>query len=529
VSRAAEGANAEETFDSLYGAELRKVEKTRDTADDLELAARLLEGARKADAMPGVQTLMCIKACRLAAADPKGFETALAAADLLADKAPALVHETEETVLAIRKKQYDASPAEWKAAAGEVYVQCLAVAAAGKARTGNIEEALSLCRMASRIARDIRLANTEAVDAQIKRLTEMQKIVGRVPQLKAQLKADPANRKAREELLRLYVVELDNPAEAEAFLDDQSDPAYRKYVPAAAKPVDAAPEEACRELGDWYRELAASATALGQASTLARARAYYERFLQQHAAKDEGRAKVELALDSVRANLKKLDPGTTAYVPTFGSGQWIDLVKLVDPGKDALAGQWERAEAGLKYRGSDEPRLVMPLLLAGDYELEFSFVWGGGDPNGVYVFLPVGKSDVRLIVHYDSSIKYEPERRTFRAQLYKAASKAAAKGDTGTYPIVGVLETKKAYTVRIRVQTAKDQAMLTVAIEGKPCLQWTGPQSALSTDDVIKLPHAIVLGTHCMNAYFPGVRLRMLTGKAVPMPRSEATAPQPKK
>jgi len=157
----------------------------------------------------------------------------------------------------------------------------------------------------------------------------------------------------------------------------------------AAKGVEAAPELACVELGDWYRDLAtAAAGALAKSPMLVRARAYYDRFLSLHTSADIDRSKVELALRKVEDDLKALG------VPTDRAA-WIDLLKLVDTSKDTAAGQWTRTDAGVTIVPSLNSRLMLPAALAGDYELELKFVRTGGD--AVCATFPAGSAAATLL------------------------------------------------------------------------------------------------------------------------------------
>jgi len=106
--------------------------------------------------------------------------------------------------------------------------------------------------------------------------------------------------------LAARLLEAAKAAGAAEYLDAACDPALRKYVPAAAKGVEAAPELACVELGDWYRDLAAAATTGSKVSTLTRAQAYYARYLALHAAAGMDRTKAELALTKVEEELDRL-------------------------------------------------------------------------------------------------------------------------------------------------------------------------------------------------------------------------------
>ena len=85
---ASDGEKAREAFDALFGHQLETARKTRDRADDVALAKKMLETARQTIDQPALLALLCETACELGSADPSGFETALVSADLLATNVP---------------------------------------------------------------------------------------------------------------------------------------------------------------------------------------------------------------------------------------------------------------------------------------------------------------------------------------------------------------------------------------------------------------------------------------------------------
>jgi hypothetical protein len=106
---------------------------------------------------------------------------------------------------------------------------------------------------------------------------------------------------------------MDDPVEAAKLVDESLDPPTRKYVPAAARGIDAAPELACQELGDWYYSLAAqAATPTAKAAVLQRAKGYYDRFLALHTVADPARDTAVQALKKVDSDLVALGPAARA-------------------------------------------------------------------------------------------------------------------------------------------------------------------------------------------------------------------------
>jgi type 1 glutamine amidotransferase/uncharacterized protein YggU (UPF0235/DUF167 family) len=300
---------AQKTFETLYGEDFKRAAFSRDTTPAVALAARLLESARSVEAQPELMALLCAKACELGALDPKGYETALGAAAFLSEKAPELAGPCQDKIIAIRQKQYDKARADEKVAAGDTLVDALVASATAKSRAGDGEEASKRLYKALAVARAVKSPKADGVELQVRAAAERQKAAAQATQLKAQVQADPANAKARDQLVRMLVVDFDNPAEAAKYLDGSSDPMFRKFAPAAARPVADAPEMACLDLADWYLQLGSAAGAAGKGAMYARAKAYAERFLVLHEAKDIDRTRMELALKKAQDELGKFGGG----------------------------------------------------------------------------------------------------------------------------------------------------------------------------------------------------------------------------
>ena len=515
---ASEAEKAQEAFDLLYGDDLKRVAATRDPADDIALAAKLLEAAKVAQNQPAFLVLLCEKAVELAAIDPKGYETAAAAADLLAEKVPERAAACQEKVLTIRQRQYEAARGEDRTKAGEAFIQSLLAAAAAKARTGDFEAGLKHCRTAQAIARRIGAANTGAVEFQVRNLQARQKAAAKVLELKQQLQADPSNPPARDELVRILVVELDDPPQAAKHLDEHCDAALRKFVPAAAKPLDKAPELACVDLGEWYRGLAdgAGVSPVARAAMLARAKAYYLRYLALHGASDIDRTKAELMVKKVDEALAKMGPAAADASPqSYPAGQWIDMMKLIDINRDKVAGDWQRSAAGLTLNAASGARLALPVIPMGSYELEYQFS-RTESADAVSAMLPAGSSGVLL--HLGGWVNQI-------SGLSQINHRGADSNETKVSP--PRIVNGRTYTVLIRVLLEGDQAAITITLDSRPYIAWQGAQSALwlPTGWALPNPKCIGLGGEHCRVVFSSIRLRMLSGQAVPREAAPAAAP----
>jgi len=330
---------AADTFDKLYGEDIKRVAATPSAADDLALAKQLLEAAKQVTGQTAFLTLLCEKAQELAIKDPAGYPTAKAALELLASKVPEKKVESLQKMAAMYQRPYATARGDAKAKAGETLIEALKALADAQAAAEDTDGAGATLKQALAVATTIRSESKAALQAQLLGLAAQQQVEKEIAALKAKLEKDPEDAASRKELVRLYLVELNNPAEAAKFVDEKCDEATRKYVPAATKPLEEAPELACNELGDWYRGLADQATApTSKGAMLERAKAYYERFLELHKADDLARTGATLMLKKIDDAIAKLGtaaegrPGASTLTLDLGKGVTMKLVRI-RPGK----------------------------------------------------------------------------------------------------------------------------------------------------------------------------------------------------
>ena len=320
---------AADAFNQLYGEDLKRVAATPADADDLALAKQLLEAAGQVTNQTAFLTLLCEKAHELATKDPAGYPTAKAALDLVAANVAEKKVEPLQKMAAMYQRPYATARGDAKAKAGEALIEALKVLADAQAAAADVDGAGVTLRQALIVARRIKSESKAAVQAQLAALAARQKIEKQIAALQAKLAKDPQDTASRKEIVRLYLVQMDNPAEAAKFVDGTLDEATRRYVPAAAKPLEEAPELACKELGDWYRGLADQALAPAtKAAMLERAKGYYERFVDLHQADDLARAGATLMLKKVEDALAKLESKSSPSSVTLNLGKGVTM-KLV--------------------------------------------------------------------------------------------------------------------------------------------------------------------------------------------------------
>jgi len=481
---------AEDAFNRLYGSDYDKALRTRDTA----FAAKLVEAAKTKGTEPGLVAILCDKAYELGAKAPGGYSAAAQAVELLADKVPERRADCLDRIAALRQREYDAAKKPDKAKVGEELFEALLAAADAKAEAHATADALGLCRRALLLLPAVGQERKPEVQGRMERLTARQKAEKQVADLKAKLEANPEDVAARNDLVRLCLVEMDDPAQAAKVLNDSCDESMRKYIPAVAKGVDDAPELACVELGNWYLGLADKATVAGKGAMMARAYAYYDRFLWLHKAEDGARSEALMARKKVEEALAKLGVAR-ADVP----GPWVDLLKLADPSKHAIEGKWEFKGGGLSITRvwPLSGRFVFPCVPEGSYEVMFVMMCVDGQGGGM--ILPVG--DTGVFFHFMTG-----GGRFDGAKPGQLAAQQLTPGE---------LVNGKDSTLDIRVIQKKDQAEITVNLDDKPYLYWQGPQSDLSVPDRAKWlrPLRVSLDACGSTVIFKSVKIRTLSGK----------------
>jgi hypothetical protein len=493
-SAVALAAEPSETFEAMYGADFKKVKASRGLDDDVGLASQLVAAAK--DARPEYATVLCEKAYELAERSPTGCDKAAEAMETLAEKVPARKAECLARSVPARQRLFKAAKGFARVEAGEVLIDAMLAAADALCEAAD-GKAVGMVRQASGIAKAVAPNRQGEVLDAIVRIGTRLRVEKQVAGLKKRLAADSGDAASRTTLVRLLVVELDDPARAIPFLEGCTDEAMCKFVPAAAKPIGEAPELACKELGEWYDGLSQKAGSAAKEPTLVRAWQYLERYLRIHETEDLARAEAAKTMENVEAALEKLGEPKGAVV---GPGRWVGLFRRVDPTKDTMTGEWQRKGLALVC-AANGGRVRIPCLVEGNYEILVRFqvlkVIKPGEGHGVWLQFPAGRSAFRY--HFSN-------RGAFGGLGGVREAPAVPPGTQ----VVG-----REYLLGVRVLIEDEDAQITVLLDGKPHLRWRGPPPQLSSRPGSTLPdtRSPELQTGHTSLALTYVRLRMFSGK----------------
>jgi len=491
VVRAAESEDvqkARETLDLLFAEELKRVRDTPDAADDVELAKRLLETARKATGEPALLALLCETACDLAADSPDGYGVVSDAVELGLKHAPEKAGMWTDRLIDVRQKQFQAARGGDKLDAGETLLDLLIGRAEGRIAALDLSEASVPYGRAAGAARAIGSVRGPEIDGRLAWLAHATTALAEAKTLEAALAKEPGDEAMRERLVRLYLVDLDRPVEAAAFVEGVQDASLAKYVPGAAKGAASAPELACLELAQWYAGLAEAAPTAAREPLYVRAERYLRRFLDMSDAEDLARLKGKALLGRIEAARDREFPQ-----------RWVGLLPRVDPRQYALHGQWERRGTALaSVRPAGMSEIVIPAILRGAYDLRVQFVRTSGT-HAVGIALPTGASQVYLFLSTGDGAHHG---------LDLVRGRAVRSNETTVRP--GTLENDRPYDLLVRIRLDDGQAAIRAALDGKEFIRWRGPQEALSLArwSRFKRKDAPGLGTIGVTAVFRKVEVR---------------------
>lgn len=301
-------AKTVQTFDAVYGPKLKAVLATPAPTDDLELAKELIKIARDSTGDAALLSVLCDRAAELASPHAAGYSLTDEVLELLDKHAPSKGIPAFERRVEIRQRQYNSLSGEQKGKAGERLIDAQMALAKALRAGGELDKAATTCDAALRVAGTIRSPRQDEIRSELVALRADQQRPARIVQLKERLLRNANDQAAVTELLRLLVIEEDDPAAARGYAQLSTDTAWKSNIPLAAKPMSDLTENEVMTLGDWYAGLATKAAGDGGKRVSKRAKDYYERFLLLHATPDLARKRVELAMKSINvvADTKKL-------------------------------------------------------------------------------------------------------------------------------------------------------------------------------------------------------------------------------
>ena len=180
----------------------------RDTKNDAEAAAKLVSAAGLLKDAPAMQVAFCEKACDLGIKNVAGFESVAAALDLLDQVAPQRAEAWQQKRLTFYKRRY-ALVRKDKRKHGEALVKMLLQTGERHAARNEWGEAIGLYRQALPVAKTLLLKNRGEILERLRVAGAYHAVWLRAKRFKTVLTEDPGNAEARDKLIKLCLIELD--------------------------------------------------------------------------------------------------------------------------------------------------------------------------------------------------------------------------------------------------------------------------------------------------------------------------------
>lgn len=298
-------ADAKADYEAIFGAEARRVDATRETEDDAAFAEKLYESSQRLSDSPELKALVLDKAFQYGIRNLAGLDTAERA--IRRNKS---VDSDEKIVrgLKVEEARFRLSSGKEKIEAGEGYVQALLDWAQAYA-SQKPERADELLATALPVATSLRSTQVKEILDRRRALAQARAAQlareARFKMFQTRLAKDPADESARRGLILYYLLEQNDPSQANKLLTKDLDETFRTYLPMTVQPPTTFTENLCLELGGWYESLAQSATTEGKATALSRALDCYRRHASLHRRQDAEGLKVQLSVEKLEKTLGK--------------------------------------------------------------------------------------------------------------------------------------------------------------------------------------------------------------------------------
>jgi len=506
---AAGADDAKSVFDSLFAAKIKAVSATADRDDDVTLAKDMLALAKTSANQPALVALLCDTAHDLGAKHADGYVAAAEALTLLADTVEEKKPAAREKLVALLTKQSTAGKPDEREPAGEALIDLLVVMGDEKVDGRQFIEAVADYRRVVALATQRKSASLDDAKAKLEFALSRDRTMKQLVRLQEKLLKD-ADSATAEEIVKLYVIELDDPESAKAYLNRVKDETLKTLVPLAAGAVDQVSEESLLKLGEWYKSLAKDPKSPQAAGVLQRAKTYLAKYLETHTAADLGRTKAEVMMKEIDA--------AVAAAPAASSGRTVsrrevDVLRLVDDKKDGMAGTtMSRGRLILTGTVKVWARVSLPVAMTGAYEMRMVFQRTAGNDD-LSIVLPAGGRHILHVVDGwgtgTSALHCGGQRQNL------AIASGGARITNG-----------KVHTLVIAVvPDEKGQVQIRSQVDGKDLIDWSGriDELGMNADEYPGHPGNPAIRNSSSTYVIQEIKIKALSGTVEPTEHLYAT------
>lgn len=312
VTPGASGDDAAKVFETLYGSKIRQVSATGDRADDVALAMELLEVAGKSGSTPGLQALMCDTAYDLGIKHPDGYTAAIAAMQLVAESHETKRSEAREKMIDILSRKSRIGKPEERDAASDVMINLLATIGDELMEKKEYLEAAREYRRALILGQQRKTDSLDAIKEKFDRANARDRTEKKLALLTEKLQGDANDSATAEEIVKLQLMEFDDPTAASQYLDRVKDENLKIHAQLAAKSLAELDGDASMKLGEWYFSLGRPPTTTEvQHRMWRRANGCFQHFLSLPTGEELKRTQADIRVAEIKKTFGDITSGDT--------------------------------------------------------------------------------------------------------------------------------------------------------------------------------------------------------------------------
>lgn len=454
-------------YQTVYGEKLTSVKRTRSVNDDRTLAREMMAFAKQSSEDPGVQCLLYIDTITLASnAAELGMMNE--ATNQLHERWPEQDAVSPEALMQLASRGYRGVDRSDRDEQGEHYIDLLLGMAERYIEDDDPDQAGSIYRLASTIARTIDSQQEAYIQNKIKRLTAVSEMNRRIKMLELSLEKNPQNKPAAKELVELFVAQRDDIAAAQRYVHLTGDEEMIDVVRRCAQGTDQANAAAALRIGDWHAELAEDEEGEPLLTLLKHAHAWYGRFFALYTRDDALADHVKGKHTLVQLKIQQLTGSTPADTDGWDS--------LIAPPFDATThtiGKPDQLEINNGVITIEAGALFIPFNqeeLSDAYEVRLT----------ITVNQDVDESRPVLTLHLPAG-----DQRVLTARYYVEDDQIASVDDVNETRLEGQGRGKIGVKTQLTYQIDRDEDQVAFAMlyNGKPAAKWKGDSEALKKVD----------------------------------------------
>ncbi len=244
--------DAKAVFNSLYGERRKQVAATIGKADDLALAKDMLGVARSSTGTPELLVLLCDSAYELTAKNPDGYGVAAEAMTLLADNVAAMKTTARKKLIDVLTAQSRAGKAEERDAAGEKAIALLAAEGDERAAAKDWQGATAEYRRALAFALSKKSPASDEIKTKLEEAQRLERANAQIARLQERLLENATDAASATEAVRIFLLELDDPAGAARLAPRVGDAALKEMVALINRPTTELSAAEQIRVGEWY-------------------------------------------------------------------------------------------------------------------------------------------------------------------------------------------------------------------------------------------------------------------------------------